>query len=127
MRIQFLITIFCLAIAGCTSPKSSQTPSAALDTGNSIDRDAIDAVIKTHRSDIHECLASALKINPKWKGKIIAQFIIGMTGKASHLGISESSVESAEVELCVLTVVSKIDFPKPTKDPITIKYPVGFR
>ncbi len=93
-----------------------------------IDRDAIDAAIKAHRDEFRYCYSKELNAGqPNLGGKVVAAFVIGGSGRASQLAVASSSIGSPNVERCVLSVVSRIQFPLPAGGvPVTIKYPFGF-
>lgn len=94
----------------------------------SIDRDAIDAAIKAHTHEFEYCYDKELNSGqPNLAGKVVAAFVIGGSGRASQLAVASSSIGSANVERCVLSVLTRIQFPLPAGGvPVTIKYPFGF-
>ena len=93
-----------------------------------IDRDAIDAAIKAHKDEFQYCHEREMNAgHPKLAGKIIAAFVIGGSGRSSQLAIASSSMDDANVDRCVLSVISRIQFPLPSGGvPVTIKYPFNF-
>ncbi len=94
----------------------------------SIDKDAIDAAIKAHSDEFRYCHEREINAgNPKLSGKIVAAFVIGASGKASQLAVASSSLNNANVDRCVLSVITRIQFPLPAGGvPVTIKYPFNF-
>ncbi len=93
-----------------------------------IDRDAIDAAIKAHRDELRFCYEREVNAgHPNLAGKIVAAFVIGGSGRASQLAVASSSIGSPNVERCVLSVLTRIQFPQPAGGvPVTIKYPFAF-
>ena len=94
----------------------------------SIDRDAIDAAIRAHRDEFNYCYERELNAgHPGISGKIVTAFVIGGSGRASQLAIASSSMDSPQVERCVLSVLTRIQFPQPAGGvPVTIKYPFAY-
>ncbi len=94
----------------------------------SIDRDAIDAAIKAHRDEFRYCHEREMNAgHPTLAGKIVAAFVIGGSGRASQLAVASSSMGSPNVERCVLSVLTRIQFPLPGGGvPVTIKYPFAY-
>ena len=94
----------------------------------SIDRDAIIAAINAHRDEFRYCYEREINAgHPKIAGKIITSFAIGGSGRASQLAIKSSSMESPNVERCVLSVLSRIQFPIPTGGvAMSITFPFAF-
>jgi hypothetical protein len=93
-----------------------------------IDRDAIDAAIRAHRDEFRYCYEREVNTgHPNLGGKIVAAFAIGGSGRASQLAVASSSMGSPNVEKCVLSVLTRIQFPQPAGGvPVTIKYPFAF-
>jgi outer membrane biosynthesis protein TonB len=93
-----------------------------------IDRDAIDAAIRAHRDEFNYCYEREINAgHPNLAGKIVTAFVIGGSGRASQMAISSSSMGSPSVEKCVLSVITRIQFPQPAGGvPVTIKYPFAF-
>jgi hypothetical protein len=93
-----------------------------------IDRDAIDAAIRAHKDEFRYCYERELNAgHPKLVGKVLTAFVIGGSGRASQLAIATSSMNDANVERCILGVLSRIQFPQPAGGvPVTIKYPFGY-
>jgi outer membrane biosynthesis protein TonB len=93
-----------------------------------IDRDAIDAAIRAHRDEFNYCYEREINAgHPGLAGKIVTAFVIGGSGRASQLAIASSSMGSPVVERCVLSVITRIQFPQPQGGvPVTIKYPFAY-
>ena len=94
----------------------------------SIDRDAIDAAIRAHKDEFNYCYEREINAgHPGLAGKIVTAFVIGGSGRASQLAIASSSMGSPTVERCVLSVITRIQFPQPAGGvPVTIKYPFAY-
>lgn len=93
-----------------------------------IDRDAIEAAIRAHRDEFRYCYEREINAGaPGISGKVFTAFVIGASGKASQLAIASSSINSPNVDRCVLQVLGRIQFPLPAGGvPVTIKYPFNF-
>ena len=93
-----------------------------------IDRDAIEAAIRAHRDEFRNCYEREINAGaPSISGKVFTAFVIGASGKASQLSIASSTINSPNVDRCVLSVLGRIQFPLPAGGvPVTIKYPFNF-
>lgn len=75
--------------------------------------DEIKAVLDRKRTAASRCLADAVnsgKVPRNARGHVALGFTISTTGTAEGLKVIESSIESPEVEQCVMDKVQQIDF-----------------
>ena len=85
------------------------------------------AAISRYLSQIKHCYQKELPGDPGLAGKVRVYFLIGGDGKVRSTSIVESTIEHAEVEACVQTVIRRIKFPKPKGGgQVHVKYPFVF-
>jgi hypothetical protein len=104
------------ALSSCASNRASQD--------KSIPRDAIDEAIQVHRDEFRLCYEHSKMMT----GKIVAQWIIDGSGRASDTRVDPSKTTLADSGLqeCVVQVLSRTQFPKIDGRPVTITYPFEY-
>jgi len=91
-----------------------------------IDPKIVMGIISNHYGEVRYCYEKQLMLNPELEGKIEVKFSIGINGNVSTTTISDSSINSIEVESCVLHKVRNWHFPKPKGGSVTIIFPFIF-
>ncbi|MHB8417887.1 MAG: AgmX/PglI C-terminal domain-containing protein [Myxococcales bacterium] len=92
-----------------------------------LSKTAIHQVAYIHRDEIQQCYEASLKRRPGLAGRVIAQFVIEATGSVSHVRISESTLNDAAVEDCVVNHLSRWRFPRPVRGRVSVSYPWTLR
>jgi hypothetical protein len=94
------------------------------ETGGGLDKEIIRRHIKRNIEKIKYCYEKQLLAHPGLDGTVNIQFFIAPNGTVSS---SLGSGMNAEVANCIASVVSNIQFPKPTDGGgVTVKYPFTF-
>lgn len=91
-----------------------------------VDREALARYIKARLSAIRGCYEKELKRNPTLKGKVVVRFNITPAGRAGDIRIEENSVGSAEVGLCIASLMRSWVFPFKPPDEVPVQYPFLF-
>lgn len=96
------------------STEETQPPSSGPSRGT-IPFRKVDTAISAHWDDVRDCY---LKITgpgkPEKEGTIDTKITIGKNGKALDVQIVDSTLQSPEVEACILALIRRIDdFPPP--------------
>lgn len=86
----------------------------------------VSKVINRHLGGVKACYAKALKSNPNIYGRLYVKFTIGFDGRVSGVSKINSTVESSEMEQCILGSVLAWAFPEPKDGEVTIKHPFIF-
>ena len=91
-----------------------------------VDREALARYIKARLTAIRGCYEKELKRNPTLKGKVVVRFNITPAGRAGDIRIEENSVGSAEVGLCIASLMRSWVFPFKPPDEVAVQYPFLF-
>jgi len=115
-----------LGCAGTTGPDDV----SGLDDANQVDdvnpilgaldSSDISSVVRESRPSIKACYEAGLAIDPELSGRVEVKFIISPSGAVSKSEIKESTVDSVDVEDCMLDVMSNLQFPEPEGGGIVI-------
>ena len=76
-------------------------------------KDQIAAVINRHMGEVLYCYEKGLQVNPSLAGRVAIRFVINGGGRVSLANIQSSSVNSAQVEGCIVNRLRGWPFPKP--------------
>lgn len=94
----------------------------------SLDKAAIQGVIRQHRDQIRACYEDQLKKHPKLEGKVVVRFSISPSGAVSSAKVVESTASNAALETCIAKRVATWVFPKPGGEgPVVVTYPFTFQ
>jgi hypothetical protein len=85
-----------------------------------LDRDQIAAVIQRHLGQVRFCYEQGLQIQPALAGKVAVKFFINGRGVVDTAHVSRTSLNSNNVEGCILTRLRSWKFPEP-KGGVTVK------
>jgi len=89
-----------------------------------LDKDQIAAVINRHIGEIIYCYEKGLQVQSKLSGRVGVKFTINGSGIVSSAEVGSSSINSAQVEGCVLNRLRTWKFPKPTGGVnVKVQYP----
>ena len=121
MKSFFLFCAVLLILQGCStsSSKPEQTPI--------VDRDAIDAEIRSHKAEFIYCIKKMMKQSEVETGKMRYSFLISKTGQTKEVKVIQNDFNDPSFTTCVTKVVQSFQFPAP-KDglEVTVKYPFQF-
>ncbi|WP_141593855.1 TonB family protein [Myxococcus sp. AB056] len=78
-----------------------------------LDKDVIAKVIRRHQGEIKYCYESELNKDPSLAGKVAVSFVIDPTGAVSDASISETTLNNAAAERCMLSRIRRWKFPEP--------------
>lgn len=89
------------------------------------ERRAIGDYIRDNSADIRDCYARRLQERPTLQGKLVVRFDIGPRGHV--IGAAADGISDHELILCVVNVVRKWEFDKPSSNgKLRIAYPFKF-
>jgi hypothetical protein len=92
-----------------------------------IDRDAVAKVLNDHINQIRGCYERALLTNPNLgAGKVGLEWTIAPDGSVSEVGAKVATVKSPEVVSCLLDLLRRLTFPKPSGGVVIVTYPILF-
>lgn len=96
-----------------------------------IDRQGIQAAMRSGVEDIRGCYAEWLRMQPVLAGRIRVRFTIdsedGEEGRVTEVSLAEDAgVGNVAMEGCVLSVVSDLRFDAPPEGPMNVTYPFTF-
>ena len=94
--------------------------------GDFCDKGNIRRVVSAKSNSIQYCYERQLQTNPKLKGKIIAQWKIGLKGQVKTASIASSTMNNSKVESCITRVIKRMRFEKPDGGICIINYPFVF-
>jgi hypothetical protein len=121
-RIALVLTLTVLACGGrskpaATTPSGDDDASAADDSGGDLvppeRMDEITALLNRKRTAASRCLADAVNagtVGKNARGHVALGFVIGADGHATDVKVTETSLNSPDVEACVIKKVEEIDF-----------------
>ena len=91
-------------------------------------REVIARVIQEHQSEIKYCYEVQLNRNPSLAGKVTVLFTIDGTGTVVDGQVSETTLNSAETEKCMLAKIRRWKFPEPAGNGIVkVNFPWIFK
>lgn len=94
--------------------------------GDFCDKKNIRKVVQSKGNAIQYCYERQLQTNPKLKGKIIAQWKVGLQGQVKSTSLASSTMNNSKVENCILRVIKRMRFEKPDGGICVINYPFVF-
>ncbi len=96
------------------------------DVGDFCDKGNLRRVVESKSNAIQYCYEKQLQTNPELKGKVIAQWKIGLEGQVKSTSIASSTVNNRKVESCIMRVIKRMRFEKPDGGICVINYPFVF-
>lgn len=89
-----------------------------------LSRDQIDAVIQRHLGEVIYCYEKGLQVKPGLSGRVGVRFTINGGGRVSTASVGSTSLNSAQVEGCILNRLRNWKFPKPVGGVnVKVQYP----
>jgi outer membrane biosynthesis protein TonB len=113
--------------------KSRGESNISISVGNpiimgSLSMEIIRQVIQSHRDQIKYCYSQELTRNPNLAGKVSVKFTISPKGFVTQATVSETSLNNAIVEQCIIQKIHTWKFPEPKGGGIVIvNYPFILR
>ena len=94
--------------------------------GDFCDKNNIRRVVGAKSKSIQYCFEKELQANPGLKGKIVAQWKVGLDGQVMSSSIASSTMGNSKVEGCIARVIKRMRFKKPNGGICIINYPFLF-
>lgn len=88
--------------------------------------EVIQRVVRQSFDQVQACYAEGLRANPTLQGRVSIKLVIGKNGRAKSAAVASSDLADKQVSTCVAAVFSKLSFPEPERDEVTVLYPVMF-
>ena len=93
-----------------------------------LDKDVIAKVIRRHQNEIKYCYEQELNKDPALSGKVAVLFTIDPAGSVSDANVSETSLNNATTESCMLARIRRWRFPEPKGGGVvTVTFPWIFK
>jgi TonB family protein len=93
-----------------------------------LSRTTIQRVIRLHKKEVQLCYERELHNKPDLGGRVTLHFSIGATGQVVAAHVSQSTLQNASAERCIVQAVKRWTFPKPAdRQAVTITYPFVLR
>lgn len=102
-------------------------PGAAPLVLGTLDKSAIDAVIRSGMGSIQRCYHAARADTPALEGRLTVKFAIAGDGAVSSAEVTSSTLGSPSLEACVAGEIRRLRFPAPDGGPVVVSYPFLFR
>ncbi len=80
----------------------------------------ISDVVRDNTPMIKACYEEGLAIDPELAGRVDIKIVIGSTGAVTQGEVNESTLDSLDVEDCILDVMTGLQFPEPEGGGIVI-------
>lgn len=111
--------------------RSASAPSirmGAVEVRGSLDRELIRRTIQRQLNALRHCYERELQAAPQLAGRVVVRFVIDADGKVINAIVSESTLNNAKVEKCLLKVFSRMVFPAiPGGGRVQVSYPLNFK
>jgi hypothetical protein len=116
------------ASSAATAPADEvEDPNLEGEGGGTLEKYAIDIVIKQKMGRIRECYTRELRRDPNLTGRVVVRFVIGRSGAVTYASIRASDLGNSIVEDCVVGEVQAATFPTPRGDgSVIVSYPFTF-
>lgn len=88
-----------------------------------IDKEQVRKVVSAHAKEVRLCFEKELAANPKFHGKLVVSFVIGLKGEVQWPKVSSSDLPPSPLDDCVIKTVAKWTFPAPTGGTVAVSYP----
>ncbi len=93
-----------------------------------LDKDQIAAVINRHLGEVIYCYEKGLQVQPGLAGRVGVKFTINGGGNVSVASVGSSSLNSAQVEGCIVNRLRTWKFPKPVGGVnVKVNYPFALK
>lgn len=118
-----------LADLGTGKSRTSVVASIDADSATvvgSLTKDQIAKVIAAYMGQIEYCYERQLQREPNLRGKILVNFVIGLSGNVTNASVPSSTMGSPVVESCITGVFRRMPFPSPGAGIVEATYPLVF-
>ncbi|MCU0663762.1 MAG: AgmX/PglI C-terminal domain-containing protein [Myxococcota bacterium] len=112
------------AMTESTSPPQTEFNLAADGLLGAIDQKEVQSVFDRHMQQLLDCYSVGLEDLEELEGDLEISVRIDLSGRASTVFLSRSSIGSVAVEECVVRRVSSFSFPQPQGGPAELTYPL---
>ena len=93
-----------------------------------LDKSLIAAVVQANIGQIKHCYEKQLLVDPNLFGKVVAAWTIDKEGKVSLSSVKKSTMNSRNVENCIVAKIKNWNFPKPKGGgQVLVSYPFLFK
>ena len=86
-------------------------------------KDEIRQTVHLHETEIRQCYDAGRKLKRGIGGRVVASFVIDVTGAVSHVKIAETTLKYPAVENCMINHLSHWHFPRPGYGEVKVTYP----
>lgn len=86
-------------------------------------KDEIRQTVHLHETEVRACYEAGRKLKPGIGGRVIASFVIDVTGAVSHARITETTLRNSNVENCLINHLTHWRFPRPGRGEVKVTYP----
>ncbi len=109
-----------------TAPTSARMSVDTLEVEGTMNREALTDVVNQNASQLRDCYERGLSRKPTLSGKVVVQLMVNLEGRATNVGIEESSLSDTGVERCIVSRIGNWIFPKPKGGTTPVKFPFIF-
>ncbi len=108
-----------------------RTPAPKIRSGaavvkGTLGREVVRRIVQRHSNETRACYSQALRADPHLKGRVVVRFVISSTGTVLNAAITQSTLEDAAFEACLLAAIQRWTFPKPQEGVTVVTYPFTF-
>ena len=113
--------------AGSTAGGRGQVRGAtATATGTGLSAEIIQRVIRQSFPRLRACYQKELAKKPELGGAMVTAFTISPKGTVSQVQVSQSNLQNAELNVCIVDVMRSLQFPPPEGgETIQVRYPLA--
>jgi TonB family protein len=111
---------------GAVSGTVSRATAQSLVSHGDLAREALAEVINLHLQAVRGCYERALLKAPALTGKLVVEWTVTASGRVTGAKVKSKTLDSAQVESCVLQQIVSWQFPKPEGGPVQVTYPFVF-
>lgn len=107
-------------------PDLSPAPESSSSTTSVADSDLIQSTLRTHRNSFFKCYTQLLQKNPNTTAQASLTFTIEKNGKIYKATVSNSTVQNAQFNSCLVEALRRIEFKGFKGEAITTTFPLKF-
>ncbi|MBX7102410.1 MAG: AgmX/PglI C-terminal domain-containing protein [Myxococcaceae bacterium] len=119
----FFLLVSLLAAQVLAAGKAADAGAAAPKGEGTIDKELVRKVVTQHAHEVRACYQKELEANPKFHGKLVVSFVIGLKGEVQWPKVASSDLPPSPLDDCVIKTVAKWSFPPPTGGTVSVSYP----
>ena len=95
-------------------------------SGGFCDQGNIEGVVKQRAGAIRACYEQELQLHDGLSGKVAVRWTINLEGKVDAAAVTNSTIGSAKVESCIITVIRRMRFASPEGGICVVQWPFVF-